>query len=125
MGFHYEVVAASPLTELFRQRFLQNMRETKGCEMFRLTTPDAASFWEFKRGNNIFTLSFTEEAGGQMERIVIESDTLDLSDVVISVVKSGLSAYLVQFLLPLTKIPRTELESRIKAYLSRLQTELL
>ena len=125
MGFHYEVVAALPLTELFRQRFLQNMKETKGFEIFRVAHPDAPSFWEFKRANDIFTLSFSDEAGEQMGRIVIESDTLDLSDVVISVVKSGLSAYLVQFLLPLTKIPRTELESRIKAYLSRLQTELL
>jgi hypothetical protein len=125
MAFRYEVVIEPPLSQLFREKFLQNTQETKCCELFHLITPDMPNVWEFRRDKGTFTLSYTEEEGEQKERIVIESDTLDLSDIIIAAIQNGITDYLVQFLLPLAKTSRAELESRIKARLESLKTALV
>jgi hypothetical protein len=122
MSFHYEVVIEPALAALFRQKFLENMGKTKCCEMFRLVAPGMPNLWEFKTGKDIITLSFSGEADERKERLVIESMTLDLTDVVIATIRSGLADYLISFLAPLTKIPRTELESRIKVQLEGVET---
>ena len=125
MAFRYEVVLEMALAELFRERFLQVLKESHCCEIFRLVTPDIPNIWEFKRGKDIFTLEFTEEEGDQEERIIIQSDKLDLTDIIISAVQAGLANYLLKVLSPLAQIPQAELESRINAHLAGLQSDIL
>lgn len=124
MAFRYEVAVETPLAELFIHRFLHSIRERQCCEVFRLLTPDAPNIWKFRRDKDIFTVTFSEEAAEQRGRIIIESATMDLSEVIISTVQSGLSDYMVKFLMPLARIPRTELESRIRACLAALPGKL-
>ena len=125
MAFRYEVGLKADLAELFRERFMQVMKESRCCEIFRLVTPDSPNIWEFKRGKDIFTLEFAEEEGNQEERIIIQSDKLDLTDIIISAVQAGLADYLLKVLSPLAQVPQAELESRIKAHLAGLQSDIL
>ncbi len=120
MAFHYEVVVEPNLAALFRQKFLESVGKTQCCEMFKLIAPGMPNLWEFKVGKDIFTLSFNEEAGEQKERLVIDSMTLDLSEIILSAVQSGLTDYLLKFLTPLAKVPEAELVSKIKAYCAEL-----
>jgi hypothetical protein len=125
MAFHYEVVIDQPIGELFRRKFLMNVGKMKCCEMFKLMYPGTPNLWEFKTGKEIFTLSFSEEAGDQKERISIDSMTLDLKNTVISTIKDSLNDYLLNFLSPLTAIPGPEFEKRIETFTGKLESELL
>jgi hypothetical protein len=125
MAFHYEVIIDQPLGELFRQKFLVNIGRTKCCQMFKLMSAGMPNLWEFKAGKDIFTLSFSEEAGEQKERISIDSMTLDLKEVVVDTIRSGLKDYLFSFIAPLTEIPPAEFEKKVNAYLERLTPELI
>jgi|WetSurMetagenome_2_1015567.scaffolds.fasta_scaffold299684_1 hypothetical protein len=114
MAFHYEVIIDQPMAELFRRKFLLNASKTKASEMFKLLSPGMPNLWEFKTGKDIFTLSFSEESGEQKERLAVDSMTLDLKDVVLNTIQDGLVDYTVNFLLPLSKLPKVELENKIK-----------
>jgi hypothetical protein len=114
MSFHYEVIIDQPMGEVFRRKFLANVSRTRCCEMFKLVSPGMPSLWEFKIGKDIFTLSFNEEPGEQKERISIDSLTLDLKDAVMDTIQSGLTEYLLTLITPFTKVPRPELENKIK-----------
>jgi hypothetical protein len=124
MSFHYEVVVDQPMAELFRRKFLTNVSTTRCCEMFKLIAPGIPNLWEFKTGKDIFTLSFSEEPGEQKERLSIDSMTLDLKDVILQTVQSGLSDYLLNFLTPITKVSRSELETKINDNFKNLETIL-
>jgi hypothetical protein len=125
MAFHYEVIIDPPMGELFRQKFITSIGRTKCCQMFKLISPGMPNLWEFKSGKDIFTLSFSEESGEQKERISIDSMTLDLKDVVVDTIKSGLKDYLVNFISPLAEMPLAEFEKRVNAYLEKLAPELI
>jgi hypothetical protein len=124
MSFHYEVTVELPLAEVFRQMFLKHIRGEQCCELFRLVTPDAPNIWDFRLGEDIFSIAFTEEAGEQKESIDIDSDTLDLTKVIAGVMEKGVIDFLIQFLSPLAKVPKAELEKRIKARLNDLERDL-
>ncbi len=124
MSFHYEVIIEPPMGELFRHKFLTSVTRSKCCEMFKLISPGMPNLWEFKTGKDIFTLSFSEESGEQKERLTVDSMTLDLKDVIVDTVKSGLTDYLLNFLTPLSKVPRSELENKIKECFKNLEGAL-
>ncbi len=125
MVFKYEVVMEADLAELFRERFLETIKESRCCEIFKLVTPDSPNIWEFRRGKDIFTLEFAEEEGADKERITVQSETLDLTDMIISTVQAGMARYLLRVLSPLAQVPQAELESRIKAHLAGLRSDIL
>jgi hypothetical protein len=114
MSFHYEVVIDPPIGEIFRRKFLAAVGKTKSCQMFKLMSPGMPNLWEFKMGKDIFTLSFSEEPGEQKERLSIDSMTLNLKDIVVETIQSGLAEYLTNLLEPLSKIPKAEMEDKIK-----------
>ena len=124
MSFHYEVVIDQPMAELFRHKFLANVSKTKCCEMFKLISPGIPNLWEFKTGKDIFTLSFSEEPGEQKERVSVDSMTLDLKDVILDSIQSGLEDYLLSFLTPFAKISRLELETRIRDTFKSLESSI-
>jgi hypothetical protein len=124
MSFHYEVLIDPPMGELFRHKFLSSVSKIKCSEMFKLMSPGMPSLWEFKTGKDMFTLSFSEESGEQKERLAVDSLTLDLKDVIIDTVQNGLTDYLMCFLEPLSKAPKTELEARIKECFKTLESVL-
>lgn len=125
MSFHYEVVADSALTGLFRRKFLENVSRTKCCEMFRLVAPGMPALWEFKTGKDIFTISFGEEANERTEKLAIDSMTLDLTETIVLTMQSCVTEYLFNFLAPLSKVPVEELEKRVKKRIEGLQGMLL
>ena len=122
MSFYYEVVVEEPLGEWFRRKFLQSVTKTKCCEMFKLMAPGIPNLWQFKVGKEVFTLSFSYEPGEQKERLVIESMTMDLRDVILLTVESNMAEYIKEFLLPLTKVSGDEMEVRLKNFLKELDT---
>ncbi len=124
MAFHYELIIDQPMAELFRRKFLVNASKTKCSEMFKLISPGMPNLWEFKTGKDIFTLSFSEEPGEQKERLSIDSMTLDLKDVVMQTIQDGLMDYLINFLLPLSKVPKSELENKIKERFQNLGSSI-
>ena len=107
--------------ELFRRKFLANVGKTKCCEMFKLISPGIPNLWEFKTGKDIFTLSFSEEPGEQKERLSVDSMTLDLKDIIMQTIQSGLLDYLINFLSPFAKVPQTEMENKIKDCFKNLE----
>ena len=121
MAFHYEVIVDQPMGELFRRKFLASVGRTKCCEMFKLISPGIPNLWEFKTGKDLFTLSFSEEPGEQKERLSVDSMTLDLKDIIMETIQSGLLDYLLNFLSPLAKVPQTEMESKIKDCFKNLE----
>jgi hypothetical protein len=121
MAFHYEVIVDQPMGELFRRKFLASVGRTKCCEMFKLISPGIPNLWEFKTGKDLFTLSFSEEPGEQKERLSVDSMTLDLKDIIMETIQSGLLDYLLNFLSPLAKVPQTEMESKIKEGFKNLE----
>jgi hypothetical protein len=120
MSFHYEVVIDLPMGEIFRHKFLSTIGKTQCCQMFKLMSPGMPNLWEFKMGKDIFTLSFNEEPGEQKERLSIDSMTLDLKEIVLDTIQSSVSEYLLNFLQPLAKIPKAEMEEKIRDYFKSL-----
>jgi hypothetical protein len=121
MSFHYEVIIEPALSELFRRKFLSYVGRTRCCEMFKLMSPGMPNLWEFKTGKDIFTLSFSEEPGEQMERLSVDSMTLDMRETIMETVKSGLMEYLMPLLAPLSPLPRPELENKINELYGNLE----
>ncbi len=125
MSFHYEVVAEMSAVTLFRQKFLESVSKTKCCQMFRLVAPGIPNFWEFKVGKDIFTLSFSEQADERTVRLSIDSMTLDLTEIIVSTIQSVATDYLINFLKPLSKVSKDELDKRVKARMETLEVMLV
>ena len=125
MSFHYEVVTDLPMGEIFRRKFLSTIGKTQCCQMFKLVSPGMPNLWEFKVGKDIFTLSFNEEPGEEKERLSLDSMTLNLKDLILETVQSILDECLLNFLQPLSKVPKNEMQERIRESLKSLEAGLI
>jgi hypothetical protein len=85
-----------------------------------MMAPGIPSLWQFKVGKDVFTLSYSYEPGQQKEKLVIESMTMDLRDVILLTIEDSMAEYAREFMLPLCKISGDELTGKLRTCFKEL-----
>ncbi len=114
----YDVEVAPSLSSLFREAFGHASERMGFAAVAKLAAP-GTGVWEYQRDDVIVSLH-TYSAGGQKEHIVIETPSLDLTQLICASLSELITNILTTFLEPVNRAQREEIEEGLAALFTQL-----